>query len=261
MVNLEKLSEYFFELSNEERLRILQVLSREPSTLTRLSEKLDIRNQQCSRHLTRLSSNGFVTKDMEGNYVLTPFGDLALAQISGPLFSVKYRDYFKDHMVTVLPVEFLMRIGELGEMKYVDDVMVVFRNIENMFKNADEETFRITDRYMMIIVKESLAATQRGVRLKIITPKDMEYPPDVEQLSTFEEPWRKRLHETKEVDKVNVFLAMSEKEVAALAFPTLDGKFDYKGFRSEDPSSIRWCRDLFDYYWAKSGQNEDLLWK
>ena len=261
MTDLEKLSEYFFELSNEERLRILQILSIKPSTLTRLSAELEIRNQQCSRHLTRLSSHGFVTKNQEGNYILTPFGELALAQLGGPIFSVKHRDYFMNHLVSVLPDEFLMRIGELVEMTYIDDVMVVFRNIENMFKEAEKETLRITDRYMMIIVKESLAATQRGVSLKIITPKEMEYPPDVEQLSTFEEPWRERLHETREVDQVKVFLAMSEKEVAALAFPTLDGKFDYRGFRSEDPGSIGWCRDLFDYYWSMAGPKEELLWK
>jgi predicted transcriptional regulator len=261
MAYFEKLSEYFFELSNEDRLEILKLLSSKPSTLTRLSEELNIRNQQCSRHLARLSTHGFVTKDPDGNYILTSFGELALTLVNGPLFAVTHRDYFMNHLISVLPDEFLLRIGELEKMKCVDDVMVVFRNIENMFMKAEKETFRITDRYMMIIVKESLSALKRGISLKIITPKVMEYPPDVEQLSTFEEHWRNKLHETREIDNVNVFLAMSEKEVAALAFPTLDGKFDYRGFSSEDPESLKWCRDLFEHYWCTAGQKEELIWK
>ena len=34
--------------------------------------------------------------------------------------------------------------------------------------------------------------------------------------------------------RVDVFLYMTEKEVCALAFPNLDGRFDYLGFTSTD---------------------------
>jgi len=34
-----------------------------------------------------------------------------------------------------------------------------------------------------------------------------------------------------------------------LAFPTLDGEFDYRGFTAEDEQSIKWCKDLFQEYW------------
>ncbi len=44
---------------------------------------------------------------------------------------------------------------------------------------------------------------------------------------------------------------MSEKEVALLSFPAVNGGYDYLGFTSTDPAALRWCRDVFEYYWAR----------
>jgi predicted transcriptional regulator len=49
-----------------------------------------------------------------------------------------------------------------------------------------------------------------------------------------------------------VFLCLSEKEVSALAFPTLDGKLDYVGFRAQNETAIEWAKTLYAYYWKKS---------
>lgn len=35
-------------------------------------------------------------------------------------------------------------------------------------------------------------------------------------------------------------------------FPTLDRKFDYLGFTSEDERAHKWCADLFKYYWERA---------
>lgn len=46
------------------------------------------------------------------------------------------------------------------------------------------------------------------------------------------------------LQSVKIFLFLFEKGYA-LAFPTLEWKFDYRGFTAEDELSHRWCRDLF----------------
>jgi predicted transcriptional regulator len=58
------------------------------------------------------------------------------------------------------------------------------------------------------------------------------------------------------LDRLDFFLYMSEKEVAALAFPGLDGKLDYAGFSSRDERFHKWCRDLFD----TTGRARALEW-
>ncbi len=60
------------------------------------------------------------------------------------------------------------------------------------------------------------------------------------------------------LDKLGVFLYMSEKEIAILSFPYSDGRFDYLGFASKDERTHRWCKNLFDYYWEKAQGRTDL---
>lgn len=50
------------------------------------------------------------------------------------------------------------------------------------------------------------------------------------------------------VDEVNVHLFLSENR-CVLAFPTIDGQFDYKGFATTDDLAHQWCVELFQYYW------------
>ena len=40
--------------------------------------------------------------------------------------------------------------------------------------------------------------------------------------------------DVKFLEKIDVFVCLSEKEVAALAFPNLEGKLNYVGFKSAD---------------------------
>jgi len=48
--------------------------------------------------------------------------------------------------------------------------------------------------------------------------------------------------------KVDLILYLSEKR-CVLAFPDIDGEFDYRGFTATDERALEWCRDLFLHYW------------
>jgi len=50
------------------------------------------------------------------------------------------------------------------------------------------------------------------------------------------------------LNQLNIYLCMSEKEVAVVAFPLLDGRFDAR-VSSTDEQTHAWCRDIFNYYW------------
>ena len=58
--------------------------------------------------------------------------------------------------------------------------------------------------------------------------------------------------ESRFIDKVDVFLCLSEKEVAALAFPNIEGRLDYIGFKSKNESVVDWAKALYGYYWEKA---------
>jgi predicted transcriptional regulator len=59
-------------------------------------------------------------------------------------------------------------------------------------------------------------------------------------------------YETRRLYRLDVCLGMSEKEVAGVSFSTQNGKLDHLDFRGLDERSIRWCKNLFEYYWEKA---------
>jgi hypothetical protein len=69
---------------------------------------------------------------------------------------------------------------------------------------------------------------------RLLMPKDYQPSKDVRELVSnpaFEKANRAKKLENRFLDKVDIFLCISEKEVAALAFPNLEGKLDYIGQR------------------------------
>ncbi len=86
-----------FELSNEDRLRILTTLQDGPSKLTQLSNKLQLPNQEVSRHLTRLVTLDLCYRGGDGSFRLTPSAEHAIKLTSGYDFISKNSTYFKTH--------------------------------------------------------------------------------------------------------------------------------------------------------------------
>lgn len=255
---MENLCDLFFEFSNEDRLRILHRLKDASLTVTSLSRDLGLTTQETSRHLSRLGETGLTTKDPEGQHHLTPYGLLSLNQLRGFRFTCTHREYFKTHDVTRLPQEYLARIGELERSAYVDDIMVVFHRIEQVFKDAEEYVWRMTDRYILTAIPVMEDALQRGVEFRLLEPIDIVIPPEFDNGPILREALRSRQFRNNVIDQVNVFLAISEKEVAGICFPGADGRIDYRGFASEDPGVHRWATDLYEYYWERSERKMTL---
>lgn len=250
---MKRLCDVMFELSNEDRLRILQELEGVASIVTGISNKLGLTNQEVSRHLSRLGDVGLTTRAPDGQYSLTSFGRLTLKQIEGLEFTSRHNKYFIDHTVEDLPSNFVYRIGELEGSSYVDDVMVVFHNVERMIQEAEEYIWRLTDRYLMMAIPELEAATDRGVEFRLMQSRDFNYPPDWPGVGIVLEKARvEGVFKLRESKTANVFIAMSEKEVAALAFPTTQGRFDYFGFTSKDEVTHGWCSDVYQHYWDRA---------
>lgn len=250
---MQRLCDLLFEISNEDRLSILRRLVEEPMKVTGLSRELGFTNQECSRHISRLSEVDLTLKGADGSYNLSPFGELVLRMLPSLEFITGHREYFISHPLSSFPQVFVSRMGELMGSTLVDDVMVVFHNVEKVINEAEEYVWRITDRYLITALDELSAAVDRGVKVRLLEPKDIVYPPNWEGPGPIIDEARVKGHFTRRVlEKVHVFIAMSEKEVAGISFPLEDGRFDYHGFTAIDENSYNWCRDVFEYYWERS---------
>jgi predicted transcriptional regulator len=243
---MEQLCDLLFEFSNIERVRILLLLTNKPFNITGLSKELDITTQETSRHTNRLSDVGLVIKLADGSYEITPYGKIILNQISGIEFINNHRDYFIGHSLSQLPYEFISRIGELKESFYINNVMAIFQNIQEICDEAEKFIWRITDKRLNIIYPNIQDAANRGVEYLRIEPKIVIESPIVNIMPPIIPG------EVRGIDTINIFMAISEKEVGALAFPKTNGEFDYLGFTSKNPRTLKWCTDLFQFYWKKS---------
>lgn len=52
------------------------------------------------------------------------------------------------------------------------------------------------------------------------------------------------------IPKVSVAIVLTENDVI-FCLPDLNEKIDYTGVISNDPKFLKWCKDLFSYYWEK----------
>lgn len=264
---MERLCDLFFELSNQDRLRILLQLSRKTMNVTNLSKKFSLTKQEVSRHVSRMSEAGLTKKAVDGSHHLTMYGKVILKQTEGLDFTSKHRNYFTSHSLTHLPQECVSRIGDLANSTYSDDISAVFYRIEKMIKEAEEYIFTITDKYLLDTNFQLGEACGRGVKIENIEARDWAVDLEFHQAYMAEDVKRKaisqarisRVLQERVLDRLDAYLYMSEKEVAVLGFPLSDGKFDYIGFFASDKRSHAWCRDLFQYCWERAEPREHIL--
>ena len=254
---MERLCDLLFELSNEDRLKILGELGKENLKLSHISQRLDFTAQETSRNIARLVEARLVTRTADGSYEITPYGIQAMRLIPAYQFLSKNADYFYEHTLENLPDKFVSRIGELNECKPITQLLDVFGNIERVFKEAEEYYIYIGEPLglssTLLLVEEAL---DRGIKARGIEPLGYIWPDEIRE-SVPKETWLSiGKHKTegsllqKYQSKFDLTFLMNEKEVATLNFLKPSGEFEYFGFTSTDPKAVGWCKDIFEYYWS-----------
>jgi predicted transcriptional regulator len=232
-----------FELSSSERMNLLLKLQKQKMKLSHISEKLDMTITETSRHLQRLSEAKLIQKDVDGLYGLTHFGNLALSLISGICFISKNMQYFSEHDLSHMPSDFVERIGELSSIPPgTSDIMTSFRLSEIVLQEASEYMWIMSDQILTSTLPIIVERMKRGVEFRFIFPENIVPPPGVKP-----EPGAKR----RRLPKVEEVILMTEKE-AMFGFPDLNGKMDYALLIAKDPTSHKWCKDLFLNRWEKA---------
>ncbi|MCW4041862.1 MAG: ArsR family transcriptional regulator [Candidatus Bathyarchaeota archaeon] len=272
MSGMEQLCNLLFEVSNEDRLRILHLLHQQGMNVTQLSKALGLSSQEASRHMSRLNKTGLTLKESDGKYHLTLYGKLLLTQVQGIDFTSRHQQYFLDHTLDQLPRPFIHRLGELSSSTFLNDIMEVFTNIETVIQEAEEYLWVITDQYLPSNMRLHIVAYERGVRERDIEAKNWVVPTRIKESLRDEEAIAQGtrharatgLLQERMLDHLDLYLFMSEKEVAIVAFPFTDGRFDYFGFSSTDNHAHTWCREIFEHYWEHAYPRlklaDELFW-
>lgn len=256
-------SSLLFEFSSVDRLDILKLLRKKSMKLSHISKKLDFTVQETSRNISRLSDAELITKNVDGTFNLTSYGEAAFNLLSGFHALYENKNYFLSHNLSKLPRYFRDCFSMLEDFELVNDVMIMFNNIENTIAKCKEFIWIISDQVLASTIPHLIEALNRGIEFRLILPKEFLPTDNMRRLvdnPVFERASRTRKLETRFLDEVNIFSCLSENEVAALAFLDNSNKLDYRGFKSTKDSAIEWSKMLYSYYWADASvQTPDQL--
>ncbi len=256
---MEKLCNFLFELSNEDRLLILLQLKQKSQKIAHISKKLNFTVQETSRNVSRLAEANLVERRGNGSFQLTAYGENALNLLPGFNFLSKYVNYFTSHSLSRLPHEFFCRIGDLLNCSYVDDVMITFFEAEKMMDEAEKFLWLMSDQHLVSAIPHMKKALENGAKLRVLLPMDLSFPAGyfeqecVKEYSLVEKKAKREgQFEERWIDRIDAAIGVSGNVVGRVFFPTLEGRFDYKGFIVADALSHRFCLDLFEHYWDKA---------
>ena len=253
---MEKLCAFLFELSNKDRLNILFALKKNPMKLSRVSEKFNFTVPETARNLARLTEAGLIVKDMDGHFRLTPVGEATLQFVPSFEFISKHNEYFKTHTISNLPPEYASSIGVLRGSEFTPSITEILFCAENMLRTAEEFVWISIDQILASSLPLFMDAVTRGVEVRKLMPRNAVIPPNILKLANdpvFERAARMKKLESRYLDKLDVFIFMSEKEIASIGFKSSEGVFPTDGsFRSTDEAALAWTRSLFLYYWGRA---------
>ncbi len=239
-----EVTDLLFEISSEERLRILHLLDEEPKRLSDIAKIMDITTSETSRHLSRLVNKGAIEKNIEGEYCLNGYGKLLIQMTSYFEFLVDKREYIQTHDLSVLPSGFITQLGNLKDSIIMSGVFGV---MDAQMAAVMETNKRI---WIMSPGRHSLVA--EVVKEKIADGTDVRIILEEESLETDELASLPRKH-FRTLQNTPVLVGVFDDR-AGVCFPDRSGTVDLSVMlagRNEEFCS--WIIEVFQHYWDIAG--------
>lgn len=242
----EGLPDLLFNLASSDRLKLLSEVAAKKQKMSNLSKAIGATTPECSRHLSRMTGSGLVRKDAAGLYEATPAGMAVLRLLPGLEAIVRYKEYFVTHDLSVLPIEFIGRIGVLSEADQVSHFSSVFDRIKMTISGAEEHSLLLVDKPILVGKKGGPSSPSRFPRARFIFTRALGQADLASVKAAFPHS------EIAVAKEVKIALGVTEKS-AGVIFPFTDGKLDFgNGFFGNTPNFRNWCSDLFEYCWKSS---------
>ncbi len=257
----EESEKTFIELSNSQRLQIINALENTSMNLTLLAKHLGITMQEAHRNFNRLMDAGIVSRDSNGSYSLTTFGNTIMTQIPSINFLSKNRNYFSDHYFANLPMKFVQRIGSLDNSNFIRSLVAVIEEIKELYRHSQEYIYGMIPQVPLDLMEVAAKTVmERKIKFNYILPKNATIPKkgkDFLNEINYQELLKKGLVERKMIDDVKVSIVLNEKK-ALVMFPSVKGETDMNGAfsnsidRENNKLFHEWCLDYFRYSWLDS---------
>lgn len=253
-----KIHELFFEFSHEGRIEVFKSLWKSAKKHKEIEKDIDLPGSEISRHLKRLKSKKLVFKTSEGKYCISNIGKIFYQIMNIFEVSIKYKDFLNTHDITPIPLHLLMQLGQFSTAEISTKTI---QNIElwaDLVKNSENFIYAISNQLqnsLLPIVERNILDQDMEIRALVDKSLLKSYNIPKEWAEMFENPvqFYKKLnvyHNVRILKDIELSLVVSDK--GAILFLSKDDDIDYSNCLIDNhPSFIRWCQDLFEYYWKK----------
>jgi len=256
MVDMEYVSEFFWELSSKNRLRIISLLKNKSYRLSEIANAINSTPQEVFRNLARLIDFGMIIKTNDGDYSITDTSRIAYALISIPTIFKQNDAFFKSHVFGNLPEKFLNRIGALEDCTLITSVTKVLEKRKSICENAKHYVLEsscepLSDDVIRSKVKQEITY---HILLPIIHKTNHERKQKYSEHLNF---IKDKIQE-KFIDNVEFGQIINDNE-AGLILPDAYGELDLRYMLYGTGKYFHdWCLDLYDYYW-NMGEDKKVL--
>jgi predicted transcriptional regulator len=236
----EELPKLLFELSHGWRIETLFAIKDRGKRHSELSREMKMSPQETTRHLIRLAEMDLIRKDSEAVYHLTNKGKLILTFVPALNVVSKYSGFFLTHDISGIPDEFILRLGELSEttLKKADVLSSVSKALQVIRKAKGQVWMMNVGR---LEIPDFANKEGKDVEIRCILPTS--------QCDRCKEA---KVENCKYIADVKLAVLVTG-DVGVFSLSDLEGKMDYTTYIvSEDIISMKWCRDIFEYYWARA---------
>ncbi len=235
-----EVTDLLFEISNEERLRILHLLDEKPKRLSNVAKILDITTSETSRHLSRLMNIGAIEKNADGEYCLNGYGTLLIQMTSYFEFLIEKREYIQTHDLSILPSRFITQLGKLKDSIIISGVYDVM----------DEQLTAVveTKKRIWILSPEIYKQSTSHIREKIASGRDVRLILNEELIETDEvSSLPRRNYRT--LPNVPILVGVFDDR-GGVCFPDRSGKVDLSVMLTGvDEEFYTWILEVFEHYW------------
>lgn len=223
--------------------------------LSQLASELDATMQEAHRNMTRLVDSGLVSKDRDGELVLTAYGKTVVALIPGYDFLYKNKEFFLDHGLGDLPPKFIQRIGAFRECELVHGVMAILQRWKNLYSESSQYIKEIMSQVPLDLIETASGRIEHGVKFSYIFATNAVVPKGRTQMLQ-KVGWRNLVNrgmvERRMVPDVKVMTIFNEKQ-GCVILPNMKGEPDLNVmFYGESAEFLDWCSDYFAYRWEKA---------
>lgn len=243
----DRATELFFQLASLDRRRILSEFETENLSLTETATRLDITATEALRQLHRMTEAGLLDRMPDGKYHLTTYARLVLETSSSLDFISRFREYFKEHDASGLPIEYRNRLGELSRTKLTTNTVETFNKVTEMIKSAKEKIDATVEVGFEIHLNMMRQRLGEGVKVRWLMQES--FLPSAKTLLRSD----KQSPEIRSVPRVSGHIYLTDK-AAAVTLRRNNGSMGYSAFMGEDPSFLRWTNDLFEQEWEKASR-------